>query len=60
MQGPVVPCYVAPMSDWTIWNNPRCSKSRQTLQLLRERSIEPTVIPYLEAPCAALPWRRLD
>ncbi len=33
-----------------IYHNPRCSKSRQTLKLLEERGIEPTVIKYLETP----------
>lgn len=32
----------------TIFHNPRCSKSRQTLQLLQEQGIEPTVRLYLE------------
>ena len=31
-------------------HNPRCSKSRQTLQLLREHGHEPTIIEYLETP----------
>ncbi|MDP6346180.1 MAG: arsenate reductase (glutaredoxin) [Alphaproteobacteria bacterium] len=34
----------------TIYHNPRCSKSRQTLQLLRERGIEPTIIEHLQTP----------
>jgi len=34
----------------TIYHNPRCSKSRQTLDLLRGRGIEPTVIEYLSDP----------
>lgn len=34
----------------TIYHNPRCSKSRQTLALLQERGIEPAVVPYLEQP----------
>lgn len=34
--------------DVTIYHNPRCSKSRQTLQLLQEKGIEPTVRLYLE------------
>ncbi len=34
----------------TIYHNPRCSKSRQTLDLLRARGIEPEIVPYLEAP----------
>lgn len=33
-----------------IYHNPRCSKSRQTLQLLQERGIEPEIIKYLETP----------
>lgn len=37
----------------TIWHNPRCSKSRATLALLRERDIEPKVIAYLEEPPSA-------
>lgn len=34
----------------TIYHNPRCSKSRQTLQLLHEKGIEPEVIEYLKTP----------
>ena len=33
-----------------IWHNPRCSKSRQTLELLRERGHEPLIVEYLETP----------
>ena len=33
-----------------IYHNPRCSKSRQTLELLRERGIEPEIVEYLEQP----------
>lgn len=33
-----------------IFYNPRCSKSRQTLELLTERGIEPEIIRYLETP----------
>ena len=33
-----------------IYHNPRCSKSRQTLQLLREHHIDPEVVEYLHAP----------
>ncbi len=33
-----------------IFHNPRCSKSRQTLELLTDRGIEPTIIRYLETP----------
>lgn len=38
------------MSTVTIYHNPRCSKSRQTLELLKDRNIEPTVVLYLETP----------
>jgi arsenate reductase (glutaredoxin) len=34
----------------TIYHNPRCSKSRETLALLQERGIEPEVVLYLETP----------
>ena len=37
----------------TIYHNPRCSKSRQTLQLLRDRGIEPEIVEYLKAPPSA-------
>ncbi|SDW92613.1 arsenate reductase (glutaredoxin) [Lysobacter enzymogenes] len=33
-----------------LYHNPRCSKSRGALELLRERGIEPEVIAYLETP----------
>lgn len=36
--------------DITIYHNPRCSKSRQTLQLLTDRGIKPRVIEYLKDP----------
>ena len=36
------------MADWTIYHNPRCTKSRQTLQLLQEQGIEPRVVEYLK------------
>jgi arsenate reductase len=34
----------------TIYHNPRCSKSRATLDLIKERGIEPTIIEYLKTP----------
>lgn len=33
-----------------IYHNPRCSKSRQTLQLLKDNNIEPEIVKYLETP----------
>ncbi len=35
---------------FTIYHNPRCSKSRQTLQLLEENGIQPNVVLYLDTP----------
>lgn len=34
----------------TIYHNPRCSKSRQTLQLLEEQNIKPDIVEYLRTP----------
>ena len=34
----------------TIYHNPRCSKSRQTLQLLKDKGIEPEIVEYLQTP----------
>ncbi len=33
-----------------IYHNPRCSKSRATLQLLREQGVEPEIVEYLKTP----------
>ncbi|MBI5135732.1 MAG: arsenate reductase (glutaredoxin) [Nitrospirae bacterium] len=41
------------MTDVTIYHNPRCGKSRQTLDLLRQQGIEPTVVEYLKTPLDA-------
>ena len=41
------------MTEVVIWHNPGCSKSRQALELLRSRGLEPTVRRYLtDAPSA--------
>jgi len=37
----------------TIYHNPRCSKSRQTLKLLQERGCQVEIIEYLESPPSA-------
>ena len=38
----------------TLWHNPKCSTSRKTLELLREKGIEPNLRLYLEdAPTRA-------
>ena len=44
---------------YTLYHNPRCGKSRQTLELLRERGIEPTIIEYLKTPPDAEELRRI-
>lgn len=38
------------MPTISILHNPRCSKSRQTLALLQEQGINPTIIEYLKTP----------
>lgn len=37
----------------TILHNPRCSKSRQTLELLRQQGVEPVIRDYLKDPLSA-------
>jgi arsenate reductase len=42
------------MADLTIWHNPRCSKSRTTLDLLEEHGADAAVVKYLDdAPSRA-------
>ncbi|MCA9084663.1 MAG: arsenate reductase (glutaredoxin) [Planctomycetaceae bacterium] len=43
----------------TIYHNPRCTKSRQTLELLRQHNVEPQVVQYLETPLSATELKRL-
>ncbi|MDR3518949.1 MAG: arsenate reductase (glutaredoxin) [Azospirillaceae bacterium] len=43
----------------TIYHNPRCGKSRETLALLRERGIEPRIIEYLKTPPDAAELKHL-
>ena len=43
----------------TIYHNPRCSKSRQALQLLQERNIQPRVIEYLKNPPGRTELKRI-
>ena len=47
------------MADYSIYHNPRCSKSRQALALLEENGIEPNVIKYLDNPPDANTLRAL-
>ena len=43
----------------TIYHNPRCSKSRQTLELLRRQGLEPRIIEYLKNPPAKSELKRI-
>jgi arsenate reductase len=47
------------MSEFTIYHNPRCTKSRATLELLRQRGIEPAIVLYLETPPNAATLRAI-
>lgn len=38
------------MSDITIYHNPQCGSSRNTLALIRDSGVEPQVIEYLKTP----------
>ncbi|KTD01770.1 arsenate reductase (glutaredoxin) [Fluoribacter gormanii] len=38
------------MEKITIYHNPRCSKSRKTLELLQSKGYEPIVIEYIKTP----------
>jgi arsenate reductase len=37
----------------TIYHNPRCSKSRKTLEIIQDNGIEPNIIEYLNDPPGA-------
>jgi len=43
----------------TIYHNPRCGKSRQTLALLEARGIAPRIVEYLKTPPDAATLKRL-
>ena len=47
------------MFEITIYHNPKCSKSRRTLQLLRDRGIEPQIVEYIRHPLNVAQIRRL-
>lgn len=47
------------MTTVTIYHNPRCSKSRQTLALLQERGGDVQIIEYLKTPPNAKTIRQL-
>ena len=43
----------------TIYHNPRCSKSRQTLALLEENGVGPEIVEYLKTPPSAAELKRV-
>jgi len=43
----------------TIYHNPRCSKSRKTLELIESRGLTPTIVHYLDSPPSAQELRHL-
>lgn len=43
----------------TLYHNPRCSKSRQTLELLEQNGVTPQIVKYLETPPDAATLRML-
>ena len=36
-----------------IYHNPRCSKSRETLALIRDKGVEPVIVPYMDEGLSA-------
>jgi arsenate reductase len=47
------------MSDYTIYHNPRCSKSRETLALLEQAGAAPRIVEYLRTPPTAAELKAL-
>jgi arsenate reductase len=47
------------MPSATIYHNPRCSKSRQTLALLEQNGVDAEIVLYLETPPDAAALKRL-
>lgn len=47
------------MTEITIYHNPRCSKSRETLALIEGKGIAPRVVEYLKTPPSAAELTRI-
>lgn len=47
------------MADGILYHNPRCSKSRQALDLLQGRGLAPQVVEYLKTPPDAATLKKL-
>jgi arsenate reductase len=43
----------------TIYHNPRCTTSRKTLALLREKGVEPHIVEYLKTPPTASELKKI-
>ena len=43
----------------TIYHNPRCTKSRETLALLEAKGLKPTIVEYLKTPPSAAELTRI-
>ena len=41
------------MSQYKIYHNPRCSKSRQTLEILNSKGVDVEIVEYLKTPPSA-------
>lgn len=49
----------SPMSNITIFHNPACGTSRNTLAMIRNSGVEPTVVEYLKTPLRTEQIRQL-
>jgi arsenate reductase (glutaredoxin) len=47
------------MEQITLYHNPRCSKSRQALELLQKKGLQPTIVEYLKTPLDMEQLKRL-
>lgn len=43
----------------TLYHNPRCSKSREALALLKAKGVEPEIVEYLKTPPSAAELKRI-
>lgn len=47
------------MADGILYHNPRCSKSRQALELLQSKGLSPQIVEYLKTPPDAATLKQL-
>lgn len=57
--GALLTCKDSAVSEFVIYHNPRCSKSRAALKLLQEHGVEPAIVRYLDNPPTVATLRRL-